>query len=527
MSDWKKRATPVDDALAVPEWKQRALANQADRTPFEGIPAEPVEPEADWLEPKSLSGTALRQFNKGAALNFADEIGGAMGAGDELGRRIRTVFGATGPQSTPVENEALSLPRALIARYLRERDASRSEDAAGAAKNPKTALAANIAGGIVSPVPFGKSKALTMAGKGAISGGLAGIGDSRAELLQGDIGDTLIDGATGAAGGAVLGRVFGGAGRKAGVKLGQRAEENALKAVGVKAGISDALGNRGYETLDDARALGRTALDDGLIPWLGTAEDVAKNAAEAQTHRGAMIENALAASKASGVAPDFDAISMRAALNASEGNMLPTAVRAGGKARQIVSDIGKLGETGGDIIDANKMKSQVYDNINWGTETGLSTKLQKNAVRGLREGIEEHVENTAGPQLADELRTANQRYGQLADIKSLAQEEARRQAGRVGGTVSGAIGTAMLGGAVGGPAGGIGAAATKYGLEKAAPYLKGFTARAQNALAPGMAEAGRRVGNAASELTRQTQEALRRPKDQQDEDAVAAWLNGT
>jgi len=36
---------------------------------------------------------------------------------------------------------------------------------------------------------------------------------------------------------------------------------------------------------------------------------------------------------------------------------------------------------------------------------------------------------------------------------------------------------------------------------------------------------GRRVGNATSDAVRQAEQTLRRPKDQQDEDAVSAWLN--
>ena len=100
-------------------------------SPLEGIPKEPVTPEADWLEPRSASGTALRSFGKGGSLNFSDEIGGALGVVDELGRRGSTSLGATSPYSVPVENESLSLKDALIARFRRERDDSRSELATG------------------------------------------------------------------------------------------------------------------------------------------------------------------------------------------------------------------------------------------------------------------------------------------------------------------------------------------------------------------------------------------------------------
>lgn len=525
MSDWKKTAKPVG------EWQKSAtpvedvVAMNREDSPLEGIPLEPQEPAPNWLEPKSVTGTIVRGFGKGGSLNFSDEVSGAMGASDELGRRIRTALGSQDASSVPVENSSLSLKDALIARYRREREDSRNELAAGVKAYPKTSFVSDIAGGLASPTPFGKSKALTSMGKGLVAGTLSGIGDSRADMTKGELGETLIDASLGGGGGALLGRLFGGLGNQGGVILKRRAEDNALKSLGVKAGIGDALGSRGYDTVDEARKLGRVALDEKLIPWVGRAESVAQNAAEAQTHRGAMIDNALEESRKAGKPPDFDAMSMRAALTASEGNMLPRAARAAGPARQIVQDIQKLGEQGGDIVDANKMKSQIYDGINWSTESRLKTKLQKDAVRGFREGIEDHVEHTAGPQLADELRTANQRYGQLADIKSLAQEEARRAAGRQDGSLAGSVGTAMLGGVAGGPVAGAAAGAAKYGLSKAGPFLNGFTARAQDALAPRMTGLGVRSGRVAQDLFRQAEQTLRRPQDEKDEDAISAWLN--
>lgn len=530
------------------EFQKRKAAAAAAALEAEAPPPAPAveAPEPDAMSPKSKSGTALRAFGQGASFGTSDEVGGLAGGvvglgGSLVAKAARTDLGrAALRKAFP---EAQSLPDEAFDRmitdalqqggeavlgdkksinpdhplagaksgYLSERETARDENASAKSAHPYIYNGTEFVGSMAVPVPgmSGAVKGLKLtklgqrAAQGVVLGGANAAGHSSAELVDdtdtNDSGgkDFVKEVALGAGAGGVIGPALGAAGDKFSGWLKRKAEENALKAIGVRAGISDSLGKRGYETAEEARSLGRAALDTDVIPVVGKASDVARNAAARQEVSGALIDDALTQSanarvKGDGfvmpdrpIKPDFDAMGMRAALNASEGNMLPTAVREGGRARRMVEDIAKLGEDPtANVLDANKMKSQMYDGIKWGTDTKLATKLQRQAVRGVKEGVEQHVEETAGPEVADQLRAANARYGQLADIKDLAREEATRQLGRQGATLAGSVTPALLGASAGGPAAGAGAAIGSYALKNVGPYLPALTARTQNAASP-------------------------------------------
>jgi hypothetical protein len=290
----------------------------------------------------------------------------------------------------------------------------------------------------------------------------------------------------GAVGGAVLTPVMGALGDRFSRWLKTRSQDNALKAMGARAGISNQLAARGYETADEARQLGQSALDMDLVSFGGTAEGVARKTAEAKQHYGAMLEDALGLA---GDAPfDFDRAAWQAAQKAHGPEGLTTeALAQAAPAARNVGRIVSQGNLDNSFKAANRLKSDIYGGINYKVDPGLKTSLQQKVASGLRGSIEDQLAEVAGPEAADQLRTANQRYGQLADIGALASDEATRQQGRASPGVMtlalsslGASSGYGAGGFGGGVMGGVAPLAAKY----LAPRIPSTMAVTQSALAP-------------------------------------------
>lgn len=166
------------------------------------LPVAPEPPAA--LSPRSMSGTAMRSFGQGASMGFADELRGVSGALQELGSRgplgrmaaltapaialplagpMALAQGASAPQLLTGSNRDLasfpedSLIDAIVKRYRQDRDSQRSDVAAGARANPKTAMASEMAGAFTVPLSGAKTVAGRMLGYGG-QGALQGVGQS-------------------------------------------------------------------------------------------------------------------------------------------------------------------------------------------------------------------------------------------------------------------------------------------------------------------------------------------------------------
>lgn len=521
-------------------------------TPSPAAASAPAEPEM--FDPQSKSGAALRGFSQGASYGFGDELDGALHGAISLGSSltakaartspVRSVLRKMLPAGDGLPDEAFDKlfgkslndsseevlgsrsvdpdhpMAAASAEYTRGRDQARRDDDVSSDAHPTIHAASNFAGGIATPGPkLPAGGRLTTLSKriieGALMGGANAAGNSTADTGTGIVRDAALGGTVG----AVLNPVLGAGGDKFSKWLKGRAEKNAVKAMH-GAGISNHLANRGYETEGDVQELGRAALDSELIPTFGKAADIAQNAAERKVLTGQVIEDSLQSSASK--RPDFDEMGWRAVQNVvGPDGLTPTAARQGAKAQKLVGDIQKMAEDpAASILDANRMKSDMYDGINFATEPKLHTRMQKDAVRGVKEQIEKHVRDVAGDDVADQLVTANKRYGQLSDIQSLAQDEASRQILHKGPTLTSIIGPAVLGATVGGGTGGAagaGGGLAAYGLRKLAPMAPAFFSRAQDAAsplvakaAPGVArmsalEAGRGAGEVSDHLDRQAQ----------------------
>lgn len=129
----------------------------------------PMQPEAD---PKGMSTALARGGMQGASLGFGDEATGAAQSLMSNGDKVKA--------------------------YIQARDKERADNATAQSAHPWAYGAGQVAGTLVSPLAaVGKG----IAGASAL-GGLIGLGNSNADLTQGDVAGAAKDTAVGAAIGA-------------------------------------------------------------------------------------------------------------------------------------------------------------------------------------------------------------------------------------------------------------------------------------------------------------------------------------
>lgn len=263
MSDWKSRAVPakpedwVGTAATAKDWK----------------PEQRVETQ------QSIPETALHSFGHGASFGLTDELRGLMAGTGEGQQIIREKLGleeGVSPRST--------LQRVLDA-YREERGSARKDLAKGRQDNPGTAFTAELAGALMAPtpkvaaLPAGATRLERMAamGKAAIPVGAAfGLGNSEADLTQGDVGGAVKDTAVGAGLAGLTSSILGGAlhgplsklegkEREAIDKAGMMAREAFDKPQRQAQGALGGVVQTGHRDIEAARdALADEALDPAL-----------------------------------------------------------------------------------------------------------------------------------------------------------------------------------------------------------------------------------------------------------------------
>lgn len=490
--------------------------------PPPGFRPVPTEPGVQPAKP-SIAASALRGFMQGGTYGFADELAGGADALRSLPPVPQAVVGVLHPGAAGLASLAApDTPQsedtsALLRAYLSARDAARKETRAAEEANPKAFATGQFAGAVAAPGPKGMG-AGRLAKQGAMYGAVSGLGGSDADLTKGELLPTLVNTAISAGTGAIIAPVASGLSNRFGRFLREKSQENALKAVGAKAGIADVLGREGIKTADEARQLGQTAIDQGLVPPFSTAADVAQNSGFALERQGARIAGVLADADApipipgqpgaSFPAPPFDL--NRAAWRATQEVMGPDGLTSEAMSKvkpaaNIVERILKQGEVDPSFSAANRLKSDFYNGINYGTNaTDLGVNLQKSAIRGLKKSMEEQVAERLGPEAADELMAANRNYGALKTIQGLAGTEARRAMGREGAFSPGAIGASLL--------------------------AQNPTPMAMKALAPYLPSTVSAIQRTASPLAMPTAQALTKPGVQalseKEQDSISAFLQG-
>lgn len=186
---------------------------------------------------------------QGATLGFGDEIQGLLQAAGIKYLPSGLGGGTNAPLpwhrefwdkdtpggffSTEAPKPSATDQRGLVDLYREQRDVARKDDDAARTANPKTFLAGEVAGGALPAIATsggaGAGAAanapglLRALGRAAVSGAkwgaVTGLGDSKADLTQGDAGGAAADTVKGAGAGAVISSALTGAGAalKAGV----------------------------------------------------------------------------------------------------------------------------------------------------------------------------------------------------------------------------------------------------------------------------------------------------------------------
>ncbi len=276
---------------------------------------------------------------------------------------------------------------------------------------------------------------------------------------------------------------------------GRVADDMALRATGLKGGITNKLQNMGYETADDARELGNAIRKSDLVPWFGDGHDVADRAAQLEKTSGQRIGSAIDAADASGVKPDFQS----PVVAARKGLMRETPVlrQAGGKLRDFLDTLEKtpsqlVDENGlprpATFRDLNSGKSDAWKSANMSTEAQGAAPLYRQGVGRVRDDLQRQVEAAAGPQVAKDLAEGNRQFGLARDVKRITNDVNTRDAHKFGlPEVIAAAGGGVLGGASlghGAAAGGIGSAATVLATRLARQYGPAFLTRLAQAVEP-------------------------------------------
>lgn len=303
----------------------------------------------------------------------------------------------------------------------------------------------NIIGAGLQPTPFGKAKAVTTAGKLALSAGRVGYAGGQGALAnylgQGD-GPQAQDmsggkaalvgaGAQALAEGAspVLGKIAGSLNTSAGAQ--------AVKAAGFKTGIANQAKRAGIPIFDAAGEealpkLGNQMLDEGLIPFGGNKQSVLKRSNALMEQAGNSQSAALAQMETSGVKANAnDAADLMQARLASKTDPMQggtnQAARAAQPATDLINDVRATGaQTPGSWQALQREKSAGYGATNWAQYPSDAMSLKRQTNSALKDYIESGADKVG---VGDQLRSANKTYGLAAKTADLSEEAAGREAG--------------------------------------------------------------------------------------------------
>jgi hypothetical protein len=430
-------------------------------------------PDRTLGETAALSGEAFaRGAAQGATFGLADEVGGVLGMADEFLRRAV-------PGDSAGEFAQKPLGEALASRYEMEREANQREMERLREEAPAASAVGEIAGALVVPVPGagvagglamrgvraapalagvrGAEAAARVAAQSALGAGLAGFGAG--EGAAGSLGEALSSGLTS----GVTAGVTSKAAQAASPFLKKFAEEAALKAVGAKAGITNALQKMGYESAAEARELGRKALDRKIVTFGATKDDVLARAQLLKEDAGQKIQDVTDLAERRGVVYNWLRSARKTA--APFANIDEQKQRAAGPVREFIEDI--LVQSGRQAPEqsfdaARRLKTSAQQVVTWDPATGSApAKLKRQAVNAFTADFRKQVTEQLGKKVGKKLKDASDAYGAAVDMEKLSRnaattEQQQRVFGLIGTGLGAGLGTtlgitsdsAALGGAV-------------------------------------------------------------------------------
>lgn len=362
--------------------------------------------------------------------------------------------------------------------------------------------------GTSGPVGMGTTPAMR-----ALAGGYTGVLQSGGES-DFDPASTLAGGALAAGAGRLTEGVVSGLGRAAAPVLEKMSRSNALKAMGLYAGIAN-LGKRlGYESADEIGDFAAAVRDNGdIIKPFGTSEGVAERVAEKLPQlgqrQGAIISQADTDALAKGAPFDFGgaAQEMETAIKPRFGGN-PLSDAASGPAMTQIEATRATQPLNASFSRANELKQHLYADIPWnapnmGQSTSLPVDMQRDAYGALRKKLISEVGRVSGPEAGAQLTDVNREIALLKDVQNLSTNDSMRALGRRGSLASGMAGLGGMGLATAGGAGtpeamAIGALAS-YGTDMARSRLPSAMTYAQKALSQYAGSVtGETAGQAAS-----------------------------
>lgn len=552
----------ADDEMAT---LNKVLAARKQAQPPAPANAPAVHPEAEPWQPEEAhtkAGAALQGVAHGASFGFADELAGLVKGGVAgLGRlglsALQTAPGraavrAAMPNLRNVSDDVLdaileqagqttaqtaglqALPQgpgeAARTGYVTGRNEARREDAQAAEAHPVAHGLGEVAGAVAMPLGAGKALGTTkglailpgvaggvrlsplaarLAVTGGMAGGLAGAGNSTADLVdpqaaaaQGGAGALLEDTLGGAGKGFATGAILGGAANKAAPYLKRLAQESAARAAGLAPGISNraqtVLSNGGERVTEDTvRDFGQRMLDAGYVKAGRTPEGVMKAGQEEVPRWIAAQQAAYAMGDATGTTPSLD-VAGQVGKQALMRAYTKVGQRELGKALQSAEDI--AAENGSSWARAGRIKSELQGRINWSNpDAPIAMEAQRNLARGFKDALAWELGQVAGPEAEEGLRLANSRLADLYKLQELASNQGTREMAKnkLGSLIGAGLGTgisALLGHGADSTMGGAAAGGAYVGHalgRMAAPYVPATAAVAQQAMSRAAVPAAR------------------------------------
>lgn len=404
------------------------------------IPAEPKMGKAE---------AGLRGAEQGLTFGFADELGGAIGAGIE------------GVAEKPMEGE--SKMQQLQRLYDEYREFNRARYAEAEEAQPGAFMAGDVAGSLLTPGGIAKTAAKGVAkagakqlGKqavktGALTGAAEAAGRSEEELLSDEF---ARDVTLGGAGGALIGKAvskIGGKLSKEAVEAGaEKAAKDsniaALKSIGAKA--KDIKGELGLKTstratADTAKGTGKTLIDEGLIkPKQGideVKEGLVAKLDEVATQRlqpaAQQLDELGAQVPLETFAPDYNKFSDKVSGDLEKVIGSAKYAKSGDQAiyksmsdtkNILMQDIEAAIQSPNKIEELVNIKRQLQNEVNWNDPQANAynqflVKMQSNVT-----GLVNDMSGKISPELAGQMKDANAVYSNLTRANQIAGDELAR-----------------------------------------------------------------------------------------------------
>jgi hypothetical protein len=445
VTDWEDEAAP--DLSGVDDWEDETQQALPDEPPAPSpAPARvqaQIEPphESSPIRRLVMWANSLRPAVAGAMAystgGFPDELRGLLGARDDT---LRAMAAGTG---TP-------LPEFGDA-YRARRDEYRDTDERMREEDPLAYHGTGFVAGALTPGPKMGGGLRGALKSGALMGGVSGLGNSSQDLTRpsvetvgGATGDVLANAALGTAATAAVypwAQVVPTAAKDFAGYLSERyAPVRALKAAGAQKSDLKPLFKADPKK---AYRLGRTLLDEGVIPAGANAEGVADRVEPALRSAGFDMGAALREADAAGAKFNLEDF-----LQTVERELIEPNSRSPGISNEINALKGKVAqfremypEGVTDFKTANKIKSDfAQGQVNWGNHwnnvgpTQFLEGLRKQFVGIFNDSIEGQIGTAAGPETQAAFEAAKARYGPL---KWALDVSGRGRAGELGNEVLG------------------------------------------------------------------------------------------